>query len=1380
MKLKFYFLSACCLFFLGWFSISNSLSECKKSVEHTSKVLAQDEVIILPPVFNSTLSINVTNHLMEDTGNGIVTITADVPMNQDTYVDLEVTGTATMGLDYVRLPTQVLLPAGQDLLNIPITVIADSQAELAEEIIIRMISSSDPAVSIGNNDTAIVDVQDNDSAAIVLDEVNVSEDDGTAIINARLTAGVQNGFSVDLNTLDGSATVSDNDYQPIISQTIQFSGQENETISITLSINADGNIEGDETFLVVLDNLQGTAIPIDLNDRGIVTIINDDVDCSRPGVVAYNLQTFDAGCSELIRGEASVMLQYDGFESVVRTGDPYTQNTNPIPGLSDWRYETTASNDTVGLVISYYGDQRRYTSNGSYALLIPQSANATRSVIWTVDLAAHATDDDLALSFSCKYDERRARNTKLWIRGEGSRPWVELISFDDEFLSTLYRDFNIDIDSVLTAAGQFLTSTTEIKFEVPAHATSSGSFLIDDVGIYKESYDYLWSTGETDPTEYQLFAGDHSVTITTPEGCSETVDFTINPSPHDDASISFSTTAFCYSSPPETPVVATPGGYFFLENDSPNHRLEFDPDTGRINFQNSDPGSYRLKYFTNGACPDTGDVLISIYDESAATFSYPNARNHFLTTESFQIPTNRYGGTFSSTPSGLDLDPDFGDIYPSSSAPGVYQVTYTLDSLFCGASSTQTISISNTADTTPPSVNCQPYTAVLNNEGMVVIDPTLLDNGSTDNMAIASMSTSPSSFSCSDIGVQTVTLTVTDTSGNSSSCDAQITVVDTNAPDLICENITLELNEDGVASLDNYYNNDTIYDLAPITFNEESMSGATQVALQQLEVAKDQPIGFDFEFFGETYSTFNIAPAGFISFGFFLENNRYASGILDGGRGMPSNLIALAWVSLLHQGDNNISYKTVGVAPDRRLLIDFNDIGSQHRSDKKIAGQIKLFEGSNRIELHLEKQQLDIARVSQGITNRGGGLGYAPPGRDYWFWSANLDAWSFTPRSVYAEDGCGTTTSVSQRDFSCSDLGPNVVNISSVDSSGNADSCSIMVTVVDNILPQPVLPELPDVISDCAVTSLTEPSVTDNCSGSVTVTNDAVFPITSQGTTRINWVYDDGNGNFNFQSQNVIINDVTPPTPLLNTLPDIVSQCSVDSVVPPLATEALCDGNTLTIAGTTDQTFPIVSSGTHTVIWSFEDQNGNISTQNQDIVISDTQAPSATCPNDLQVALPAGTTTFTMPDYMIDLNVSDNCDLNTNQISISQTPAVGTVLNLPVQTSVSINLSDSSGNTTLCEFDLTVDVTASISEIDEVKNIIHIYPNPTSGLINIESSELVIEDLILYDINGRIMKQWLQIDQLSKKLNISNFGTGIYYLRVKTSNSFESKKIIIR
>lgn len=101
----------------------------------------------------------------------------------------------------------------------------------------------------------------------------------------------------------------------------------------------------------------------------------------------------------------------------------------------------------------------------------------------------------------------------------------------------------------------------------------------------------------------------------------------------------------------------------------------------------------------------------------------------------------------------------------------------------------------------PPIVICQPFTAQLNAAGMLTILPSDVDGGSTDNCEIDTMTVSPDTFDCDDVGENTVTLTVTDPSGNSTSCSTIVTVEDTLVPDAICQDITVQLDASGMASI---------------------------------------------------------------------------------------------------------------------------------------------------------------------------------------------------------------------------------------------------------------------------------------------------------------------------------------------------------------------------------------------------------------------------------------------------------------------------------------------------------------------------------------------------------------------------------------------------
>ncbi len=119
---------------------------------------------------------------------------------------------------------------------------------------------------------------------------------------------------------------------------------------------------------------------------------------------------------------------------------------------------------------------------------------------------------------------------------------------------------------------------------------------------------------------------------------------------------------------------------------------------------------------------------------------------------------------------------------------------------FGGNVSTCTASVT-VLDTISPSAICKNFTIPIGANGEATLAPSDISN-STDNCRIESMEVSPSTFTCKDVGKQVeVTLTVTDLSGNISTCTAQVLVVDDMAPVTACQEIILYLDENGVATL---------------------------------------------------------------------------------------------------------------------------------------------------------------------------------------------------------------------------------------------------------------------------------------------------------------------------------------------------------------------------------------------------------------------------------------------------------------------------------------------------------------------------------------------------------------------------------------------------
>jgi hypothetical protein len=104
-------------------------------------------------------------------------------------------------------------------------------------------------------------------------------------------------------------------------------------------------------------------------------------------------------------------------------------------------------------------------------------------------------------------------------------------------------------------------------------------------------------------------------------------------------------------------------------------------------------------------------------------------------------------------------------------------------------------------DTLTPTVVAQNDTVYLDMSGQASITVADIDNGSTDNCGIQTITLDSTNFDCSEVGPNTVTLTVTDVNNNTASATATVVVEDTLAPVAIPRNVTARLNAQGVASI---------------------------------------------------------------------------------------------------------------------------------------------------------------------------------------------------------------------------------------------------------------------------------------------------------------------------------------------------------------------------------------------------------------------------------------------------------------------------------------------------------------------------------------------------------------------------------------------------
>ncbi|MEL7123667.1 MAG: hypothetical protein AAFO07_29765, partial [Bacteroidota bacterium] len=97
-------------------------------------------------------------------------------------------------------------------------------------------------------------------------------------------------------------------------------------------------------------------------------------------------------------------------------------------------------------------------------------------------------------------------------------------------------------------------------------------------------------------------------------------------------------------------------------------------------------------------------------------------------------------------------------------------------------------------DKIAPTAICQPITIQLDENGNASTTAVAIDNGSSDICGISNLTLDKTNFDCSEKGDNPVTLSVRDNNGNTSTCNATITVEDNRTPTAVCQDITVQLN----------------------------------------------------------------------------------------------------------------------------------------------------------------------------------------------------------------------------------------------------------------------------------------------------------------------------------------------------------------------------------------------------------------------------------------------------------------------------------------------------------------------------------------------------------------------------------------------------------
>jgi gliding motility-associated-like protein len=559
-------------------------------------------------------------------------------------------------------------------------------------------------------------------------------------------------------------------------------------------------------------------------------------------------------------------------------------------------------------------------------------------------------------------------------------------------------------------------------------------------------------------------------------------------------------------------------------------------------------------------------------------------------------------------------------------------------------------------DVTAPVALCQNVTLNLDPvTGTGSVTAAQVNNGSSDNCSIASIVLSQTAFTCSNVGVNPVTLTLTDNSGNSSTCPALVIVSELTAPIALCQNVTLNLDPvTGAGTITPVQVNNNSTDacgIASLSLSQTNFScanlGANTVTLTVVDVnGNSSTCTSTITVIDNTAPSFNTTPSS-ISQNSVLGNcGRVITYAAPTFFDACSSTMAQTDGSGLTSGD----FFPVGVTNQTYTITDPSGNTTSYTFTVTI----------------VDNQLPVITNCPANMT-----LAASPT-------SCNALANWIAPSG---SDNCpGVVVSSTHAPGSSFPVGTTTVTYTATDASNNQATCSFTVTVLDNT--GPFVASLPTVTGQCNAV-VTAPVVVDNCTGSVTGTTSDPLVYSNQGTYFVNWTFTDANGNTSTAVQVVIVQDntdpiITAPAPLT-----VSANASCTATGLTLGTPTTSDNcSAVTVTNNAPAVYPI---GTTIVTWTATDAVGNTSTASQIITVLDNTIPTITAPANITLN---ATASCNVTGVSLGNPVtSDNCGVSSVVNNAPASFPVGT-------TQVTWTVIDNAGNSTSAIQTVTViDVT---------------------------------------------------------------------------------------
>jgi hypothetical protein len=248
---------------------------------------------------------------------------------------------------------------------------------------------------------------------------------------------------------------------------------------------------------------------------------------------------------------------------------------------------------------------------------------------------------------------------------------------------------------------------------------------------------------------------------------------------------------------------------------------------------------------------------------------------------------------------------------------------------------------------------------------------------------------------------------------------------------LLCQTVSLipigNTNVSNIAvTVEHYVNYVPNHSISSVPYNPLGTTG-TNVTLTDDSNVGPFPIGFSFEFYGQSFTQFRICTNGFITFG--DASGSYTPGTFPNSQS-PNGVVAAYWTDLFPSSGYYMRYRTEGTAPNRQLVVSAHVTYYSNRN-AWVDYQIVLFEGTNKVQTTITSQGWTTT-ATQGVENHSGTLAATPPGRNLSSFNGAGTTFEYTPMSAiqqWESQGSKSTNSIGQTTFTNSSNWPYRVTI---------------------------------------------------------------------------------------------------------------------------------------------------------------------------------------------------------------------------------------------------------------------------------------------------------------------------------------------------------------